>query len=165
MLYFYVCKYEYLLRDVKFTLKTDHANLLYLNVPPSNKVLRWKLAIQEYDIDVEHIAGVKNIVADSFSRLLDATKVPIGDVLAISDDHESEADHSARTPLPAPVYDLIAGVHNSWIGHRGIDATCKLLTKEGASWKGMMRDVSKFIRQCPTCQSQVLAKSHTIPSR
>jgi len=158
-------KYEYLLRDVKFTLKTDHANLLYLNVPPSNKVLRWKLAIQEYDIDVEHIAGVKNIVADSFSRLLDATKVPIGDVLAISDDRESEADHSARTPLPAPVYDLIAGVHNSWIGHRGIDATCKLITKEGASWKGMRRDVSKFIRQCPTCQKSSVSKVayNTIP--
>jgi hypothetical protein len=46
---FFLCmrKYEYLLRDVKFTLKTDHANILYLNVPPSNKVLRWKLAIQE----------------------------------------------------------------------------------------------------------------------
>ena len=26
-------KYEYLLRDVKFTLKTDHANLLYMNIP------------------------------------------------------------------------------------------------------------------------------------
>ena len=53
--------------------------------------------------------GVKNVVADLFSRLLDATKVPIADVLAISDDRDSEADHSERTPLPAHVYDLIAG--------------------------------------------------------
>ena len=52
-------KFEYLLRDIKFTLKTDHANLLYLNVPPSSKVLRWKLAIQEFDCEVEHLAGVK----------------------------------------------------------------------------------------------------------
>ena len=75
-----------LLRDFKITLKTDHANL-YLNVLSPNKVLRWKLVVQEYDIDVEHIACVKNIVADSFSRLLDTTKVPIGDVVAISDEH------------------------------------------------------------------------------
>ena len=72
--------------------------------------MRWKLAILEYDIDVEHIVGVKNIVTDSFSRLLDATKVLIGDILAIGDDHESDANQSARTPLPAHVYDLIAGV-------------------------------------------------------
>ena len=38
-------KFEYLLRDVPFTLYTDHANLVYLNVPPSNKVLRWKMAM------------------------------------------------------------------------------------------------------------------------
>ena len=55
-------KFEYLLRDIKFTLKTDHANLF--NVPPSSKVLRWKLAIQEFDCEVEHLAGIKNIVAD-----------------------------------------------------------------------------------------------------
>jgi hypothetical protein len=37
--------------------------------------------------DVQHIcsAGVKNIVADSFSRLVESTKVPIGDILAINE--------------------------------------------------------------------------------
>ena len=74
-------KYEYLLRDVKFTLKTDHANLLYMNIPPSSKVLRWKLAIQEYDFDVYHIPGPDNIAADAFSRLMDpsdqATTLPL----------------------------------------------------------------------------------------
>jgi hypothetical protein len=57
-IYMMLRKYEYLLRDVHFTLKTDHANLLYLNVQPCNKVrwkLRWKLAIQEYDANVVHI--------------------------------------------------------------------------------------------------------------
>ncbi len=46
--------------------------MLYLNVPPSSKVLRWKSAIQEFDCEVEHLAGVKNVVADGFSRLLDS---------------------------------------------------------------------------------------------
>ncbi len=62
-------KYEYLLRDIPFELYTDHENLIYINTPPSNKVLRWKLAIQEYDFTRNHIAGEQNIVADGLSRL------------------------------------------------------------------------------------------------
>ncbi len=62
-------KYEYLLRDIPFELYTDNENLVYLNIPPSNKVLRWKLAIQEYDFTISHIAGELNVVADGFSRL------------------------------------------------------------------------------------------------
>ncbi len=126
-------KYEYLLRDVKFTLKTDHANLRYLNVPTSNKVFRWKLAIQEYDFDVQHIAGVTNIVADSFSRLVEATKVPIGDILAINERNDSTETDSTQSPLSQNSHDLIASSHNSWMGHRGVEATCRLLKDEGAA--------------------------------
>ena len=63
-------KFEYLLRDIPFILMTDHENLIYLNVPRSSKVLHWKLAIQEYDFSISHVAGIHNVVADSFSRLL-----------------------------------------------------------------------------------------------
>ena len=64
-------KFEYLLRDRKFTLRTDHANLLYVIDPSASpKVQRLKLGFQEYDMLVEHIAGVRNIVAVGFSRLL-----------------------------------------------------------------------------------------------
>jgi hypothetical protein len=63
-------KFEYLLRDIPFLLMTDHKNLTYLNVPKSTKVLHWKLAIQEYDFYLSHVAGIINVVADCFSRLL-----------------------------------------------------------------------------------------------
>ena len=66
-------KFEYLLRDVRFTLYTDHANLVYLNVPPSSKVLRWKMAMQEYTFRLFHIPGEKNVEADGFSRLKEET--------------------------------------------------------------------------------------------
>jgi len=68
-IYMTLQKYEYLLRDIEFQLYTDHENLVYLNNPPSNKVLRWKLAIQEYNFTISHIAGEYNVVADGFSRL------------------------------------------------------------------------------------------------
>jgi len=58
-------KFQYILRDVQFTLRTDHRNLLYLNDSgASDKVLRWKLDIQQFDFLVEHIPGEQNVVAD-----------------------------------------------------------------------------------------------------
>ena len=62
-------KFSYLLSDIPFTIRTDHRNLLCLNNEASPKVLRWKWDIQQYNFEVEHIAGVLNTAADLFSRL------------------------------------------------------------------------------------------------
>jgi hypothetical protein len=62
-------QFEYLLRDIKFRIRTDHKNLLYLNEAGSRKVLSWKLDIQQFNFDVEHIPGRNNEIADAFSRL------------------------------------------------------------------------------------------------
>jgi hypothetical protein len=64
-------KFEYLIRDIHFTLLTDHKNLIYIDSETSQKVKRWKLAIQEYDFDIQHIPGRLNVIADAFSRLKD----------------------------------------------------------------------------------------------
>ena len=68
-IYHAMLHFEYLLRDRKFTLKTDHKNLTYISDNGSPKVIRWKLAIMEFNFDVEHIEGEKNVVADYFSRV------------------------------------------------------------------------------------------------
>ena len=76
---------EPILRDIHpFSIKTDHAKLLYLNVPPSSKVLRWKIAIQKYDFKVTHIPGKDNIVANAFSRLINPEDEPINHLLPIT---------------------------------------------------------------------------------
>ena len=62
-------QFEYLLRDVKFTIRTDHKNLLFLNLGASPKVQRWKWDIQQFNFNLEHIAGAENVVADLWSRL------------------------------------------------------------------------------------------------
>jgi len=177
-------KFEYLLRDIKFTLKTDHANLLYLNVPPSTKVLRWKLAIQEYDFDIEHLPGALNVVADGFSRLVENTPVHQGTVMVMtrsatdasraklltvekdgakpskSTDTENlpnvpTTDNEETEPiLSEDKFRKISTMHNAWMGHRGVDATCKLLAEQGITWRHMQRDVQQFIKFCPTCQKQ-----------
>ncbi len=43
----------------------------YICTPPSNKVLRQKLAIQEYNCSIDWIKGELNVVADGLSRLTD----------------------------------------------------------------------------------------------
>ena len=47
---------------------TDHKNLLY-EKSSSDRVLRWRLLIEEYAPTFMHIAGEKNVVADAQSRL------------------------------------------------------------------------------------------------
>ena len=66
---FYACKkWEHFLRGMHFHLFTDHKNLTFLNRPPSEKVMRWRLAIQEFDFSVAYIKGESNKVADALSR-------------------------------------------------------------------------------------------------
>jgi hypothetical protein len=62
-------KYDYLLRDVRSILHTDHKNITYINVTPSKKVMAMKMRLQEYNFICTHVRGVDNIVADYLSRL------------------------------------------------------------------------------------------------
>jgi hypothetical protein len=74
--FFYaITSWEYLLQGRRFTLRTDHRNLTFLNESASEKVRRWKLALQHYSFDIQHIQGRYNKVSDDFSRLVaDVTK-------------------------------------------------------------------------------------------
>lgn len=95
-------KFEYLLRDVQFTLHTDHRNLLYLNEKASPKVQRWKNAIQQYNFEVRHIKGVDNNEADLFSRIPriddnEASACTPATEPALSQPREGSSATSART--------------------------------------------------------------------
>ena len=77
-IYYSITQWDYLLRDRKFTLRTDHDNLTMLKVDSNVKVQRWMLALQAFDFEVEHIKGIKNIVADGLSRLCPDVRKPLG---------------------------------------------------------------------------------------
>lgn len=55
----------------RFVLQTDHQALKWLNRLRGNnqRLLRWSLALQDFDFEVEYIPGSKNILADSLSRM------------------------------------------------------------------------------------------------
>jgi RNase H-like domain found in reverse transcriptase len=67
---FYVCMHlKSLLQDRKFTLRTDHRNLLYIT-ENSYPMIVWRyMALSEYSFNLEFISGEASQVADLMSRL------------------------------------------------------------------------------------------------
>ena len=95
---FYACKkWEHYLRGNHFHLFTDHRNLTFLNKPPNEKAMRWRLAIQEFDFSVAFIQGVLNNVADAMSRCLPETTLESDTMLAAVG-----AGHTSDDEPPVP---------------------------------------------------------------
>lgn len=55
----------------KFTIITDHKPLTWLfNVKdPGSRLIRWRLALEEYEYEIKYKSGKTNVIADSLSRL------------------------------------------------------------------------------------------------
>jgi transposase InsO family protein len=158
---FYTLKtHDHLLRDIKFTLKTDHKNLTYINLESSQKVRRWKLFLQDFNFQMEHVAGVNNSVADAFSRLCSHQST-----VETEEPHESslfllQSEESVK--IPTNEYRKIGRVHNSRVGHFGAEKTLDMLHESKEKWKHMRKHIKQFIKQCPVCQlasdSKILRK-------
>ena len=52
-----------------FTIYTDHRNLTFILRSETQKLTRWRLALQEYVFNIVHIKGEENVVADALSRI------------------------------------------------------------------------------------------------
>ncbi|CAM5106314.1 unnamed protein product [Eretmochelys imbricata] len=54
----------------RFHLQTDHAALKWLHTvkETNKKLLRWSLALQDFDFDIQHISGASNKVAHALSH-------------------------------------------------------------------------------------------------
>ena len=174
-------KLNYLLGDRAFTLKTDHKNLIYVDADNNEKVKRWKIAIQQYDITIEYIKGPDNIIADGMSRLVHTNKVahgiavlreiPMEIILSLQ---EYDLDSIVETHnlnilkefvVPSEKRKIIAQVHNSISGHGGVERTFDKLVKMGHHWEYMREHVRYFIKRCPYCQKMSYTKTpiHTTP--
>jgi transposase InsO family protein len=154
---FFVCMYlKSLLRDRKFTLRTDHRNLLYITENSNPMIVRWYMALSEYSFNLEFISGETNEVADSMSRL------------CRNNMKDSPREYSDKVILSANIiekftltqvqYRTISSVHNSHVGHFGLDRTLKRLKAIGKVWEFQRQHVRYFIDHCPCCQKMSLLK-------
>lgn len=66
-----VKQFRHYLYGRKFKLRTDHKPLVWLaNLKePNSKLIRWKIKLNEYEFDIQHVQGKDNKVADALSRL------------------------------------------------------------------------------------------------
>jgi len=179
--YYCIKKLHYLIGGRKFKVRSDHKNLQYWShVSASPKVERWKLALTEYDFDLEYIKGEDNAVADAFSRVdtiahVNSDSPVFTAILTIEEkvnrnsnpsEQENDVDDDDATiiverrntilalaPRKSSKFDdEISRVHGGIQGHWGIIATVKRLKEEGIEWKTMYDDVKSFIQTYPICQ-------------
>ena len=61
-------EFRNILLGQKIVIHTDHKNLTCANFN-TDRVIRWRLIIEEYGPNLKYIEGPKNIVADALSRL------------------------------------------------------------------------------------------------
>ena len=63
-------EFKTILLGYKIEVHTDHKNLVHETfLMSSDRVMRWRLIIEEYGPEIFYIPGPKNIVADALSRL------------------------------------------------------------------------------------------------
>src|SRR3982750_2262575 len=61
-------EFRNILLGQQIRVHTDHENLTY-KMFNSDKVMQWRLYIEEYSPDLQYIKGEKNVVPDTLSRL------------------------------------------------------------------------------------------------
>jgi hypothetical protein len=61
-------EFQNILLGQKVVVHTDHLNLLYTKLA-SNRLIRWRMMLEEFGPQIEHVAGTNNVVADALSRL------------------------------------------------------------------------------------------------
>jgi hypothetical protein len=144
----------HLLRDRHFTIKTDHRNLTFMSLDSNAMVIRWYLALQEFDYSLEYIPGDENAYADAMSRICVNKMVSSATLSAILPQRQISEDN----------YAVIEACHNSIVGHGGVDRTVAKIHSLNKRWDYLTQDVKKFIMLCPTCQkmSQIKIPIHAV---
>ena len=70
-----VKEFRNILFGYKINVFSDHKNLVHAaTMSQSQRVMRWRLILEEFGPDIKHISGEDNIVADAISRLPTANK-------------------------------------------------------------------------------------------
>ena len=173
----------YLWGQKLFILYTDHKALTYLHTQKkSNRMLdAWLDELAEYNFKVEHIPGVRNVLADVLSRMypplvwtnvfeelnekrkIDTFKRRQLKTIAVEKDLENSDDDSEllapNGKLPSDSFkssltneEKIEHLKRAHLlGHFGAQAVVDRLRDEDIQWPNMINDAKNYLRGCITC--------------
>ncbi len=177
---YFVAKFHYYLDGCHFVIETDHRNLQWMAHSASKKVQRWHAFLSEHDLEIRHLPGKENAIADYLSRPAESHKLNTVQLRRNprrrrqdedwhyftdgEDDDAEDADYTEGTEQN-PLQRLQAGVksekdkqtafdmaHGPLVGHSGAEATVRRLRELSISWKGLRSDVANMVKTCPICQ-------------
>ena len=157
-----------------FYLRTDHANLQYIESSSNAKIYRWKVSLQSLSFEVSHVKGKDNYFSDMLSRHFIPTDIlaiqHVSDEVtyspaeiflgALLDNLEDEkADICLVTPsldtdVTQPLVDLyerFRRVHNSTVGHNSFVRTHALYNATFPEAKVPISFIKEMILMCPVC--------------
>lgn len=180
-----VYEFKHYLTACHFVIYTDHRALvwLYSVKDPGQKLIRWRLKLNNFNYEVRYTPGKSNYVADELSRngycnieynpfsdekiipAIGAVEVDDGDdIIEDVDDHEvidfcPRIDREKITDDDM-ISELIREQHCGPIGgHRGINATEKAINIY-FDIPNLRRRVIEFIGSCDTCQRVKINRKH-----
>ena len=131
---FYSCMcLQSLLVDRLLPIRTDHRKLSFITEASNPMIVRWYMALSEFSFSLEFIPGVDNDIADSLSRL--CRNNMIDSPTECSPEYILSASHiESYKPSPSQ-YTKIGMLHNSIVGHFGLECTLKRFKDLKDTWE------------------------------
>ncbi|KAI5193293.1 hypothetical protein NEMIN01_2454 [Nematocida minor] len=136
---------------------TDHRNLLTTQPLDKSRSERWKIMTLEYDIQLEHIAGKNNTIADYLSRAENKIYTTTEQLQTTNTDSLTAVlQQMSNTDDIKERIRIIA----EYLGHPG---TGKLYRTLKIHWPGnqLLKEIKKYRRNCISCQQNIIGKAIT----
>lgn len=123
-----------------FLIRTDHKAILYLLKSKGTKarLMRWALALQEYNFTVEHLKGTENF-SDLLSRAFTSTSIKI-----------ERGGRQLTIPKQEDEIKILEQYH-TMTGHGGLGTMkYQILTKYW--FRGANKKINRFVDECEICE-------------
>ena len=119
-------------------------------------VVRWYMVLSEFSFSLEFIPGVDNDIADFLSRL--CRNSTIDSPKEYSPECILSALHIESCKPSPSQYSKIGMLHNTVVGHYGLERTLKRFKDLNDTWEYQRQHVRYFMDHCPCCQKVNMLK-------
>ena len=173
-IFYSVKKLSYYLYGKFFTIRTDHQNLLWMELSEVPKIIRMRIYLQSFNFTLKHVKGKDNCFADWLSRV-EVPDVPAliamthvnnvkGEEVDCFESNGVVEDVVDDLDMPRNPQQMLELVHNSRIGHVGARRTWLRLNKIFPGHKVPIHFVEDWVSECRWCQKLRLDMTDSLPA-